>query len=111
MTLTRPVLGNPTFMGQGPRRVHFGFPADAAVDVVVRWGDGTPETVLPGVASGQLVRVKRGDLEGDGVVGFSDLLRLLLSWGDCPATPCAGDLDGNGEVDRADLLILILAWG
>lgn len=48
------------------------------------------------------------DLDGDGGVGFSDLLILLSSWGAC--NRCAADLDGNGSVDFQDLLTLLAAW-
>ena len=49
-----------------------------------------------------------GDLDGDGIVAFSDLLVLLAGWGDCVG--CPADLDGNGVVDFSDLLALLAAW-
>lgn len=54
-----------------------------------------------------------GDLDGDGMVGFSDLLILLAEWGDCPPPPaaCPADLDGGGTVGLGDLLILLANWG
>lgn len=50
------------------------------------------------------------DLNGDGVVGISDVLQMISEWGDCQSG-CAGDLDNDGEVAINDLLILISAWG
>lgn len=52
------------------------------------------------------------DLNGDGVVDFSDLLILLSNWGAC-ADPgdCASDLSGDGIVDFTDLLVLLSSWG
>ena len=50
-----------------------------------------------------------GDLDGDGVVGVSDLLILLGSWGACEG--CPADLDGDGDVDAADLANLLGSWG
>ncbi len=48
-----------------------------------------------------------GDIDGDGVVGTTDLLTLLGAWGGGgPA-----DLDGSGVVDTNDLIILLGAWG
>ena len=49
-----------------------------------------------------------GDLDGDCVVGVSDLLILLGEWGqrDSPA-----DLNGDGIVGVKDLLILLGNWG
>jgi hypothetical protein len=49
------------------------------------------------------------DIDGDGVVGFSDLLLLLAAWGPCP--DCPEDIDGNGVVDFQDLLLLLASWG
>ncbi len=48
------------------------------------------------------------DLDGDGVVGFNDLILILSSWGICPG--CPEDLNGNGEVDFNDLIQLLAAW-
>ena len=49
-----------------------------------------------------------GDLDGDCIVGVSDLLILLGEWGqrDSPA-----DLNGDGIVGVKDLLILLGNWG
>lgn len=54
------------------------------------------------------VAVVFGDLDGDGVVGGSDLTLLLSAWGPCPA--CPADLDGSGQVDAGDLAALLAAW-
>jgi len=52
------------------------------------------------------------DLDGDGVVAFSDLLMVLAAWGACPIEgPCPEDLNGDGDVAFSDLLILLAAWG
>lgn len=48
------------------------------------------------------------DLDGDGSVGFGDILTLLAFWGE-PGGP--GDLDGDGSVGFADLLMLLASWG
>ena len=53
-----------------------------------------------------------GDLNGDGVVGTSDLLILLSSWGPCDdCNNCVADLDDNCFVGTSDLLILLSNWG
>ena len=49
------------------------------------------------------------DLDGDGVVGASDLLSLLVNWGPCQG--CSADFDGNGNVGASDLLALLVKWG
>ncbi len=48
------------------------------------------------------------DLDGNGDVGFADLLIVLSLWG---STGGPADLDGSGFVGFADLLILLSAWG
>jgi hypothetical protein len=50
-----------------------------------------------------------GDVDGDGAVGFGDLLALLAAWGPCVA--CAEDIDANGHVGFSDLLIVLGTWG
>ena len=47
----------------------------------------------------------RGDVTGDGVVDFDDLLALLSVWGPCPG--CPADLDGDGNVGFTDLVFLL----
>jgi hypothetical protein len=49
------------------------------------------------------------DLDGDGVVGISDLLDLLAAWGPCGE--CPADINGDGDVGIADLLALLAGWG
>lgn len=49
-----------------------------------------------------------GDLDGNGDVGFDDLLILLGAWGN-PDDPA--DLDGSGTVDFGDVVVALAAWG
>ncbi len=49
------------------------------------------------------------DLDGNAIVGISDLLSLLASWGPCKG--CPADFDGNGNVGASDLLELLANWG
>jgi hypothetical protein len=52
------------------------------------------------------------DLDGNGDVGFNDLVILLGGWGLCPGLgPCPGDIDGDGSVGYSDLTILLASWG
>ena len=50
-----------------------------------------------------------GDVTGDGVVDFDDLLALLSAWGPC--FDCPEDLDGNGDVGFSDLVFLLSNFG
>ncbi len=53
-----------------------------------------------------------GDLDGDGMVGASDLILLLGAWGRCAdCDNCVADLDGDCTVGTPDLLILLGHWG
>ena len=49
------------------------------------------------------------DLDDNAVVGVSDLLALLASWGPCKG--CPADFDGDGAVGVSDLLALLANWG
>ena len=49
-----------------------------------------------------------GDVDGNGVVDFNDLLAVLAAWGPCAG--CPADFDGNGFVDFNDLLTLLANW-
>ena len=53
------------------------------------------------------------DLDGDGIVGFGDLIALLSAFGPCPGpgSPCDADFNGDGSVDFNDLLAILAAWG
>ena len=82
-------------------------------------GDGTDELLLfresaSFIGGGLVVDVLQrkdvvGDVNGDGEVGFADLLLVLARWGkacgDCPE-----DLSGNGVVDFDDVLALLTNW-
>lgn len=51
------------------------------------------------------------DLDGDGTVGFGDVLVVLSAWGPCPdGAACAADLDGDGTVAFGDVLAVLAAW-
>ena len=67
---------------------------------------------IPSVARIVNVRPQAGDVNGDGVVNVSDLVKVILAWGPCPPSPppCRADVDGNGTVDVLDLLAVILNW-
>ena len=49
------------------------------------------------------------DLDGDGIVGASDLVMLLGAWGKNPGHPA--DFNGDGMVNAADLIELLGNWG
>jgi len=49
------------------------------------------------------------DINGDGVVGASDLAALLSAWGPCMG--CAPDVNDSGDVNAADLASLLSLWG
>ena len=55
--------------------------------------------------------VLRGDLNGDGSVGFSDLLVLAQNYGSSSADWAQGDLNSDGVVNFDDLLVLAQRYG
>ena len=52
------------------------------------------------------------DVDGDGLVGFGDVLAVLAAWGTCPAPPmaCPADVDGDAAVGFGDILAVLAAW-
>jgi hypothetical protein len=53
-----------------------------------------------------------GDVDGDGIVGLTDLATLLVHFGlPSGATRSDGDLDGDGDVDLTDLATLLVNFG
>ena len=50
-----------------------------------------------------------GDVDGNCVVDFADLLALLSAWGPCQG-PCPADFNDDGVVDFDDLLLLLAFW-
>jgi hypothetical protein len=77
--------------------------ADGVMQVAVR-SDRVTVSVVAGC-------VAPGDLDGDGVIGFNDLLLVLAGWGACPGPCCVADVNGDGAVDFADLLLVLAGWG
>ena len=51
-----------------------------------------------------------GDVDGDGLVGPTDLLALLAAWGGCGDGACPADFDGDGIVGPDDLVVLLAGW-
>ena len=55
--------------------------------------------------------VPPGDMDGDGLVGVADLLRLLAQWGSCgPTAECSADYNGDAMVGVVDMLIMLGNW-
>ncbi|MDP7009353.1 MAG: di-heme oxidoredictase family protein [Phycisphaerales bacterium] len=50
-----------------------------------------------------------GDLDGDNILGVSEILIMIDAWGAC--TNCAADINGDGVVDVTDLLYIVGNWG
>ena len=79
-------------------------------------GDGLDDVVISTTfvfSSGPIaVLINRGslpaDIDGDGIVGFADLILLLAAWGPCSG--CPEDIDGDGRVGFSDLLLVLANW-
>ena len=55
-----------------------------------------------------------GDVNGDGIIGVSDILAVIGDWapngGEC-CPGCEGDVDGDLVVDVSDILYIVGNWG
>ncbi|MCP3904804.1 MAG: hypothetical protein GY715_14345, partial [Planctomycetes bacterium] len=53
-----------------------------------------------------------GDVNGDDVVNFADILAIIGAWGQCPVPPgeCPADTNGDTAVNFADILVVIANW-
>lgn len=86
-----------------------GYIIDAQQHVVTPLDRHQPQNVIDTIYQLLADLPLPGDVDGDGVVGVTDLLSLLAAWGPCP--DCAADLDGDGVVGVVDLLALLSLWG
>lgn len=86
------------------------FNSDGAPDVASTFFDdsGLDLEWHLGVLLNRCVSPCFGDLDGDGVVGVSDVANLLAVWGDHEG---AGDFNGDGRADAFDLASVLSAWG
>ena len=93
-----------------------GFGTLSATDVVLGTAE-TPFGTLPIISirvNGQVtVNDRAADVNGDGAVGFGDVLQVLTDWGPCavPVPDCSSDVNADGFVDFADLLSVLTDWG
>lgn len=51
-----------------------------------------------------------GDIDGDGIIGGSDLSIVLSGWQSGPGAN-EGDLSGDGETDAVDMALILSNWG
>ncbi len=74
--------------------------------------DASPPKVDMGAFESILQSNCPADLDGDSIVGTSDLLILLGAWGPCAnCTSCPEDLTQDCLVGSSDLIQLLGAWG
>ncbi len=86
---------------------------DGLADVIVGAPHASPGGFWAGASYVVFSPVIHGDLDGDGLVGVSDLLVMLGAWGPCGGTcrpSCTADVDGDCQVGVTDLLVLLANW-
>lgn len=95
----RPVGTNPETLGMAD------FDGDGLMDLATANRDSNNLSVLIDMTC---TPAAPGDVDGDGIVGVSDVLLVLASWGACDG--CPADLDGSGAVNVTDLLLVLDNW-
>lgn len=92
-------FANATNVTLGEAQVDLGDPFGVVtvdIEAIRLGGEITIDPVVP------------GDVTGDGLVDFSDVLALLTAWGPCPAKgACPADLNLDGQVGFSDLLTVL----
>jgi len=106
---------SPSYLATSEPVVHFGLGnAKTVTELRIEWSRGQV-TIMTGVPVDQHLLVagpRLGDLDGDGIIGITDFLGLLGSWGPVGTkTGMIADLDADGLVGITDLLILLASWG
>ncbi len=97
--------------GKHAIRVEF-FEAGGGAGLIVRFqGPDVQRQIVP-ASSWWHTDVDQGcpeDINGDGLVGVSDLLVIIAEWGACSG--CDADVDGSGDVGVGDILAVLELWG
>jgi hypothetical protein len=116
LSMMRRISAGTSHLGQEPAEAHFGLgPSSKASRVTVEWPDGA-QTIILDVDADRMLDIERSpcagtsDLDGDGAIGFRDLVLLLSDWGPCSGH-CPEDIDADRQVGALDLQGLIAVWG
>ncbi len=108
----RSTIGAVTDIGGGVFEVTLTAGTAAGVDRfrVVADDDMRPVTLTPDATFEYFTP---GDIDGNGVVNFVDLLAVLGAWGPCadPPAACPADVNGSGAVEFGDIVVLLGNWG
>jgi hypothetical protein len=107
--------GAPSYLATSDAIVHLGLGlTDSIQELRVEWARGQV-TIIKDVVANQRITVEApalADLSADGAVEATDLVLLLLAWGEVVGPEgIRADLDNDGQVGVADLITLIMAWG
>ncbi|MFO0827436.1 MAG: FG-GAP-like repeat-containing protein [Phycisphaerales bacterium] len=110
---TRYLDGGNSYLGSSELMLHFGLGNAAIIDqLTITWPRGRT-TTLTNVPVNQRLSITApslADLDGDGVVGATDLGMMLGAWGPVSANSRHIDLDNDGSIGASDLGILLGAW-
>ena len=96
---------NQFIAGLGPNTANLGDPRAINLTAVAGNQYAVVELV-PGQPDCPSTNDCPADIDGDGVVGGTDLTGLLAAWG-----TNAADLDGDGTTAGTDLTVLLASWG
>lgn len=89
----------------GPSDSAFGLQFNLNVPV------GESRTVLTRIFVNAQPPACPGDLDGDGLVGLSDIAIIVNNWGASTLPGLNGDADGDGSIGLGDIAVVVQNWG
>ncbi len=85
--------------GLEPAFVNYTVPTFEGVDVGIRFASPVPPPTCP------------GDVDGDRMVGLSDIAGIVNCWAMPPVGACASaDLDSSDDIGLSDLAVIVTNW-
>jgi len=81
--------------------IGLGVAGDRAYPVYLDASTGDPDIVSHAI---RILSI--GDIDRDGLVGLSDIVKVLYAWGPCTGDECAADVNEDGVVGLGDLLLV-----
>jgi len=104
------LTGGATFASTSELSIHIGLGTASVIEELeIHWADGAV-TTLTNIAADQTLVIaapQTGDVDGNGTVGFGDVVVILNAWG---SSDSSADVNQDGTVGLQDLLIVLNNW-